>query len=234
MIKILNRLLVAGIFTLLLSEISAVSAGYKPPSGQPAPTGRTSSSGTRGGCLGIAKLPLTTLAPQKHIGQTVSTHPTFAWFVPNSPEFKMVFSLYAYSANGTIKMVKQIDLKTSPGIMKLTLPKDSVGLTFGKRYVWQVAVLCNENYPSNDLVTRAEIEVVQLTNDVKMSLYAVKDPLQRADLYAKAGLWYDALAEALKADNKPLSGKIIASLLEDLAQIEKSNDLREIATTSQI
>lgn len=46
--KILNRLLIAGIFTLLLSEISAVSAGYKPPSDrQPPPKTASSSAGSR-------------------------------------------------------------------------------------------------------------------------------------------------------------------------------------------
>jgi hypothetical protein len=43
--KILNRLLIAAILTLLLSEISAVSAQYKPPSDQPPPRGVTSFSG---------------------------------------------------------------------------------------------------------------------------------------------------------------------------------------------
>lgn len=231
MSKTFHRILSACILTLSLSVVSEAYAEYKAPSTQRAPSGRTSSSGTRGGCLGSTKLPLIALAPQQHIGQTTSTHPTFAWFVPNSPELKMLFSLYEYSANGSLKMVKQIDLKTSPGIMKLSLSQDSPGLTIGKKYLWQVAIICNENYPSNDLVTKAEIEVIQLQSNVKTLLDTVKDPLQKADIYANAGLWYDALGEALKADNNSQSKQIISSLLEDLSQIEKSNDLREIATT---
>lgn len=234
MSKIFHRILSACILTLLLSVVTEADAGYRAPSTQRAPGGRTTASGTRGGCLGIAKLPLTSLAPQQHIGQTVSTHPTFAWFVPESPELKMVFSLYEYDSNGQIKQVEKIELKSSPGIMKFSLPKDRPGLALGKSYLWQVAIVCNENYPSNDLVARAEIEVVQLQNDVKILLDTVKDPLQRADIYANAGLWYDALAETLKADNNSQSRKVFSSLLEDLAQIEKSNDLREIATTSHI
>lgn len=234
MSKIFYRILSASILALLLLGVSEAYAEYKAPSTQRAPGGRTSSSGTRGGCLGTAKLPLITLAPQQHIGQTASTHPTFAWFVPNSPELKMVFSIYEYSANGSLKMVKQIDLKTSPGIMKLSLPKDIPGLTIGKKYLWQVAIICNENYPSNDLVTRAELEVVQLQSNVKALLDTTKDPLQKVDIYASAGLWYDALDEALKTDNNLQSKKVVTSLLEDLAQIEKSNDLREIATTTHI
>lgn len=45
--KILNRLVIASIFTLLLSEISAVSAGYKPPSDQQTPPKTVVSSGGR-------------------------------------------------------------------------------------------------------------------------------------------------------------------------------------------
>ncbi|MFB2876388.1 DUF928 domain-containing protein [Floridanema aerugineum] len=262
MSKMFNRVLSACFLTILLSVQSAAYAEYKEPSSQRAPGGRTDSSGSRGGCSGVAQLPLTTLAPQKHIGQTVSSHPTFAWFVPDSPEIKMEyleqavspyptlawflpvspqykteFSLYEYSSNGTINLIKKIELKSSPGINKLSLPKDTPGLTVGKTYLWQIAVICNENYPSSDLVKKAEIEVVELPSNVKMSLDAVKNPLQRADIYANAGLWYDALGEALTADANSQSGKTVASLLENLAQIEnaeKSNDLRQIASTSPI
>ncbi|MFB2836273.1 DUF928 domain-containing protein [Floridanema evergladense] len=261
MSKMFNRILNACILTLFLSVESAAYAGYRESSSQRPPRTNTDSSGSRGGCSGVAQLPLTTLAPQKHIGQTVSSHPTFAWFVPDSPEIKMEyleqavspyptlawflpvspeykteFSLYEYSSNGTKNLIKKIELKSSPGINKLSLPKDSPGLTVGKTYLWQVAVLCNENYPSADLVKKAEIEIVELPSNVKMSLDAVKDPLQRADIYAQAGLWYDALGEALTANGNSQSGKAVASLLENLAQIEnaeKSSDLRQIASTSR-
>lgn len=261
MSKLFNRILSASILTLFLSVESAVYAGYKEPSGQRAPRTNTDSSGSRG-CSEVAQLPLTTLAPQKHIGQTVSSHPTFAWFVPGSPEikteyleqavspyptlawflpvspeYKTEFSLHEYSSNGTITLIKKIELKSSPGINKLSLPKDTPGLTVGKTYLWQVAVICNENYPSADLVRKAEIEVVPLPMNVKTSLDAVKNPLQRADIYAQAGLWYDALGEALTANGNSQSGKALTSLLENLAQIEdadKSNYLRQIASTSGI
>jgi hypothetical protein len=234
MSKLFHRLLSASILTLFLSTVSAAFAKYNPPPDQRAPRGNTSSTGSRGGCLGITKTPLIALAPQQHIGQTVSTRPTFAWFVPDSQSYKIEFALYEYTSGNNKKLIKKVELNSSPGIMKLSLPESIPDLTVGKTYLWQVAVLCNEGYPSSDLVTRAELEVVSLPMNVKTSLDAVKEPLQRADIYANSGFWYDALSEALKADNTPQSRAAISSLLEELANFESAEVSRELMKVANI
>ncbi|MFB2876387.1 DUF928 domain-containing protein [Floridanema aerugineum] len=235
MSKLFHRLLSASILTLFLSIVSAAFAKYNPPPDQRAPRGNTTSTGTRGGgCSGTAKTTLTALAPQQHIGQTVSTRPTFAWFVPDSQSYKMEFALYEYTSGNNKKLIKKVELNSSPGIMKLSLPESIPDLTVGKTYLWQVAVLCNEGYPSSDLVTRAELEVIPLPTNVKTSIDAVKDPLQRADIYANSGFWYNALSEALKADNTPQSRAAISSLLEELANFESAEVSRELMKVANI
>lgn len=236
MLKFYNRLLTSCILTLSLAIINAALAEYKQPPDQRAPRSSTSTTGSRGGCSGTRELPLTTLAPQKHVGQTVSNYPTFAWFVPDSQSFPMEFALYEYGSDGNIKSVQKIPLTSSQGIMKLSLPKDKLGLTVGKRYLWQVAVLCKPNYPSSDLVATAEIEVVQMPPDLKQTLDATESPLKRADIYAKAGLWYDALGEALESTENSRLGEIASNLLEDLAKLEqpeRSANLRLIASSKR-
>ncbi|XWK88912.1 MAG: DUF928 domain-containing protein [Phormidium sp.] len=235
MSKLFHRLLSACILTLFLSIVSAAFAQYNPPPDQRAPRGNTASTGPRGGgCSGTSKTTLTALAPQKYIGQTVSTRPTFAWFVPDSQSYKMEFTLYESTSGDRIKLIEKIKLDSSPGIMKLSLPESIPDLTVGKTYLWQVALLCNENYPSSDLITKAELEVVPLPMNVKTSLDAVKDPLQRADIYANSGFWYDALSEALKADNTPQSRATVSTLLEELANFESSEVSRELMKVANI
>ncbi|MFB2894664.1 DUF928 domain-containing protein, partial [Aerosakkonemataceae cyanobacterium BLCC-F50] len=180
MSKLFHRLLSASILTLFLSIVSAAFAKYNPPPDQRPPRGNSIGGGSRGGggCSGTSKTTLTALAPQQHIGQTVSTRPTFAWFVPDSQSYKIEFTLYEYTSGNGPKRIEKIQLNSSPGIMKLSLPETIPDLTVGKTYLWQVAVLCNVNYPSNDLVTRAEIEVVPLPMNIKTLLAPVKYPLQ--------------------------------------------------------
>jgi hypothetical protein len=235
MSKFLHRLLSASILTLLLSIVSAVSAQYKPPSNQRPPRGNSISSGHRGGgCLRIAQIPLTTLAPQKYVGHSVSSRPTFAWFVPDTESYKIEFALYEYSANNNKKLITRIPLESSPGIMKLSLPETIPDLTVGKSYLWQVAIICNENSPSTDLIASAEIEITELKADVKRSLDAAKEPLKKAEVYANAGLWYDALREALTADNTPESRAMISNLLEEVADMESSEVSKKLLQIANI
>ncbi|MFB2897266.1 hypothetical protein ACE1CI_30490, partial [Aerosakkonemataceae cyanobacterium BLCC-F50] len=57
---------------------------------------------------------------------------------------------------------------------------------------------------------------------------------QRADIYANAGFWYDALSEALKADNTPQSRATISTLLEELANFESSEVSRQLIKVANI
>ena len=126
--------------------------------------------------------------------------------------------------------------------MKLTLPEDKPSLTLGERYLWQVAILCDSNHPSSDLIARAEIEVVQVPLALKRAL-ATKNRFEMAEVYAEAGLWYDALSEALGSAKDARLGKVASSLLEDLAKLEEpkatqiessqSENLRQIASSQR-
>jgi hypothetical protein len=194
-----------------------VMAEYQPPADQKSPAGYTQSTGSRGGCEVNGETALTTLAPQRHIGQTTSTHPTFAWFVPDSKSLPLEFALYKYTPSGDIKLAYKTGLRTTPGIMKLSLPKSHLGLMLGERYIWQIAMLCDPNHPSNDVVAKAEIERVEMSPTLASKLFKIRDRTSKIELYAQAGLWYDALGETLWGASQKEAG----SLLEELAQLEE-------------
>lgn len=191
-------------------------AEYQPPTDQKPPSSYTQSAGPRGGCEVAEEAGLTALAPQNHVGQTTLSHPTFAWFVPDSNSLPLEFALYKYTPTGNVQLAYKTRLRTTLGIMKLSLPKNYPGLVLG-RYIWQVAMLCNPNHPSSDMVAKAEIERVEMLPILAKKLPQTRDRAAKVELYAQAGLWYDALAEALwEASLKSEA----ASLLEDLARLE--------------
>jgi Domain of Unknown Function (DUF928) len=216
--------------TMILSLTQRTLAEYKPPPNQKPPSGYTDSSGVRGGCRAIGNSgELTLLAPVSHVGQTSSPHSTFAWFVPNYQSMPIEFSIYEFdTSDQPKKLAYKHQLQSLPGIMKLSLPQEQQGLKVGKRYLWQVEILCNNNRPSRNPLARAEIEVVPMPQTLKTALLNTTDRSQKVYLYAAAGMWYDALREALAFSANGQSGKIVATLLQDLANLEKATQKRDL------
>lgn len=214
-------LLASCILCLSLGTTLIALAEYQPPPNPSAPRDPSRGTGTtggRGGCSTQSEVSLTALAPHSHVGQTVSTSPTVAWFVPDSESFLLKFYLYEYEGNNQRRILEQ-DLQSSPGIMKLSLPNLSVG----KRYRWQVVLLCNPNRPSGALLAGAEIEVVPLSPTLKTKLAATTDSLAKANLYAQDGLWYDAFGETLAVTDDLKTKELMLNLLENLANLESNS-----------
>lgn len=225
---ITSKLLFSCTFILYLTLTNTAIATYKPPENPSSPKTATGSNGSRGnGCQGDAKTSLITLAPLAYVGQTVSLQPTFTWFVPDSQSRKIEFSIYQY-VNGKLEPVDTILMQSSPGIMTFSLEKTKTSLSVGEKYLWQVALLCNPNHPSEDLIARAEIEVVTIPPSLKNAISRTKEVVKRSDLYAENGIWYDALAESLNdSTNKTSTLKLLEELRN--VEIEKVSKISEPA-----
>lgn len=166
-----------------------------------APTNGRSSGGR--GC-GTSTLPpddvpaLILLTPSGGSGQTVSTRPTFAWFVRDAMASPLEFRLYEQEAD-RFKLVKEIKddrLRSAPGIMVMSSAGALPELAVGKRYRWQVELVCNPSRPSSNLFAQADIEVIPLQTGLKNQLAQTRDRLTQAKLYTQANLWYDVLKTA--------------------------------------
>ena len=175
-------------------------------------------------------MPLTVLASQNYVGRTISQHPTFAWFVPRDSASKsMQFTIYEWVPGGKPKEVRKMSLQSSPGIMKLSPFSDSeLGLQLGKEYLWQVVIHCDPDNPSGDLVSEANIEVVGIPAAVQSELNTAVNSAQKANIYAQAGLWYNALGEALKLAEPSKLGEVGSTLLNELAQSEAPKTTPEL------
>lgn len=224
---LISKLLLNCIFALsLILTTNTVIAAYKPPETPSRPKTTTGSNSSRTNeCADNSKISLTALAPFSHVGQTVSVQPTFAWFAPNAKGREIEFSLYEY-INGKVKLIHKTQMQSSPGIMKFSLADQKISLTVGNKYLWQVALLCNPNHPSEDLLVRAEIEVVAMPITLNNMLLKTKELSQRSKLYAEAGFWYDALAETLSDfTNKELRLNLLAEL--STLELEETNKITE-------
>lgn len=219
------------VLSLSLGFCSDALAGYRPrnPSRPKTPPGSWASRGceTQGSqaTASTIQAPLTLLAPRSYIGSTSSTHPTFAWFVPEQKSYPVELTLFEYSPEqGRGQLIQTIPLQSSSGIMHFSLPTDLPGLTVGKTYIWQVALICSRNRPSKNPWLEAIVQVVQPPTELQTALSTTTDPLQRSQQYAEAGFWYDAFAEALKTPGEASRRQ----LLMDLSKIESPDQQKRL------
>ena len=212
------------ICSICLSVIfaSTALAEYKKPKTTSAPdSSTTTSTATRGGCINSTdnNLSLTAIAPYSHVGQTTSTHPTFTWFIPDPEYFPLEFHLEEYKGD-RLKTVYKQKLTSKPGVMSLSLPQNSSGLTVGKKYRWKIVMRCTR-YKA--VVTMAEIEIVAPTSELKTAFDNTSGISRIVDLYSSTGLWYDALEMTLSAANAHQI-ELQNQLIQELAAVEtKSN-----------
>jgi hypothetical protein len=223
--KRINIKLVAScVLSVALVTTPVALAEYVPPSVPPSspPPSSSTVGGRRGGVCDGGDMPLTVLASRKYIAKTISGRPTFAWFVPDSRPFDMEFTIVEIGSGGKKgKEVLSLSLQSSQGIMKLSpFSPDAPGLEVGKVYFWEVAILCDGDHPENARVDGASIEVVEIPTTVQSQLNKAVDSFEKVNIYGKAGLWYDALGEALKVAKASKLGEVGSSLLKDLAKWE--------------
>lgn len=212
--KIFLSLKVSLSLSLMLIITNIAKADYKPPSNQQPPKYSSSQLGVRGRCPGHNVF-LEILAPQNYVGQTASSRPTFAWFFNSSESFPLEFRLYEYVEDDQQELIYESKTTTQPHITTLSLPEAIPDLEKNKRYLWQVAVICNPNNPSLDVVSSAEFELAEIPADLAEKLSRTEDSLTRSELYADAGFWYDAFDEAVQSENYQHINILSISIIND-------------------
>lgn len=211
-----QALIASLILTLSIGIAPMALAKYRPPKRPSAPK-ETMPRVSRGdSCDRKAEGKLTPLVPFSHIGQTSSPHPTFTWFVPDRTPHPLQFRLFTRTG----QPLYRTEIQSQPGIMSVALPPNLPQLTIEQSYQWQVVLVCDPKVPSRNVVATAEIQVVEPDASLQTQLAAVQTPQQRIDLYAEAGLWYDAIAVALKASETAQTQLPVLDLLDSLASSE--------------
>ncbi len=212
--KIIPISLLALLLLILLENNILVLAGtpytYNPPKQRKKVIkSRTVSAGSRG-CAKAnfqnAKVRL--LAPEAYVGLTTTSHPTFFWEVTaNSP----VQTRFTVVEPGEIEPIVDFQqLVQKSGVIKWQLPPQLPGLNQGKPYRWTVALICNPNRSSQNAYAYAWIERVPKSS--YLTEYLKLRNVEPAIVYAREGIWYDALTEAYK--NNSSSPSFLSLLIQ--------------------
>jgi hypothetical protein len=197
---------------------------YRPPR-RGAPLVRVG-GGTRG--QGDIQPAVYVLVPE-HTGLTSHAQPELFWYSSGPTTARLEFALID---DHSIDPILETSLQPtrSAGIQRISLAEYGIELSPGLEYQWSVAFIPEPEQRSRDLVASGRIEYVPPTPALAGEIEeAAQQDL--AYLYAREGLWYDALAalsaqiEAAPTDTKLREFR--AALLEqvglrDVAAAEKT------------
>jgi hypothetical protein len=155
--------------------------------------------------------------PQEQTGFTTSDRPTFFWHL--SAPAPVVFTI---TQQGNPKPLLEQRLETATaGINEFRLPtsQPELKLSPDTKYRWSVQVVCNQRFSQNVFV-QAWIRREVLSPELATKLANATSDLQKAEIYAQAGLWYDVLgAMATVRATQPQNQAILKERLALLEQV---------------
>jgi hypothetical protein len=192
-----------------IETAQAKNVRYVPPSRRGAPA-RTQGGGSRG--CALESTPVTILAPADHVGLTTQARPKLFWYSANDSMLPMQISLVE---PGVSEPIWVTEVQTgAAGFNQVQLPDTVPELVVGRRYRWTVTRLCNIRRPSNNIYARGWIE--RVNPDAIAQAATGLSSGDRVNAYAEAGLWYDAVMQAVaqSQDRNAESRSVLMTLLE--------------------
>lgn len=212
--------------TALAQSEWLVSVSFPKPSGGSSSPERTTGAGHRdagGSCVarGQGILPMTALMPLDNVGTTVTANPSLSIYLPRTTaEFAEVviededFNEVYVKSDFAIPA----ELKERAGIVTLNL--EGANLEPNKTYTWSFALICNENDRSQDRAIEGLFERKELNSALQAQLEQAQ-PIDRAKLYAGAGIWNETLA---------ILAQLRSSNPDEWLELLKSVELEAIAS----
>lgn len=141
---------------------------------------------------------LVSLVPKTNYGQTEKGYPSFYFYLPPTEASQLKLVILNDATNEFV-YEGRFSIQGQAGIANVSLPNNGLQqpLEVDQRYVWYLAVICDENDPSADVVVEGYIERVASVTATEEALAS-----ELPAIYAEAGLWYDAVVASadLKAD----------------------------------
>ncbi len=192
-----------------IEAAQAKNVRYVPPSRRGAPA-RTQGGGSRG--CALESTPVTILAPADHVGLTTQARPKLFWYSANDSMLPMQISLVE---PGVTEPIWVTEVQTgAAGFNQVQVPDTVPELVVGRRYRWTVTRLCNVRRPSNNIYARGWIE--RVSPDAIAPATKALSSGDRVSAYAEAGLWYDAVMQAVaqSQDRDAASRSVLMTLLE--------------------
>jgi hypothetical protein len=163
---------------------------YQPPPNSPGNMRVDGSSPTRDHGSGLPSLYI--LAPD-HVGLTIQEQPVVFWYLSKPTDTPLALTLMLDDPNAKDPILEiNLDPHES-GIRSFDLAKYHVKLEPGVGYQMSLALKPVKNQGANDVFCSAEIMRIAPPHLLVAQLLATSDPLEKARLLAKNGMFYDAI-----------------------------------------
>ena len=196
-----------------------------PPNNKPP----TMSGGPRrfvpGKCENFPEASFTALMPENKIARTVSDYPTFFFYLPQPNAELAEFILE--DENGNLIYAQALTIKDLSGVIGVSIPANTnvPPLEVGKNYIWKFSLVCDPEDRASDWVETGIVRRVELSAEILRQLENA-DPRWKTFIYAKNGIWQDALGNLVAARRANPNAPVFQTDWESLLDSVK---LREIA-----
>ncbi|VEP12090.1 conserved hypothetical protein [Hyella patelloides LEGE 07179] len=159
----------------------------------------TSAGGSRSYCQNpLRGKSLTLLVPEeKVVHQTVSKNPAFFFHSQSTTTIPLIFTLV--DPEEIEPLVEKSLSISQPGYHKVVIPQE-VKLKPGKIYSWHIAIPCAEAPENFREVLTASVELGFVSPEIAQRIEKTNSPSLKSLLYAREGIWYDAINFWKKAE----------------------------------
>jgi Domain of Unknown Function (DUF928) len=144
------------------------------------------------------KIKLTPLVPENQIGRTVSEYPVFFFYLPKTDAKQAEFVL----EDDKGKQIYQttLNINNSSGVIGISIPTNQKisPLQIDKDYTWSIALICDDKDRSADVFEKGIVRRVEVNADIRSQLQKA-EPRLKAVIYARTGIWQDALSTLVAA-----------------------------------
>jgi hypothetical protein len=140
------------------------------------------------------------IAPGEYSGLTTSATPSLYFYVSRRVSYPTRFTISAPRQPAPV-IETSIPSPDAAGIYAIRLADHRVRLESGTIYTWSISIILDAKAPSRDIVASASLVRVPLDPNLDAALRVVPAP-RRVGLLASAGLWYDAVAEAVDLNQR--------------------------------
>jgi Domain of Unknown Function (DUF928) len=155
----------------------------------------TTGGATRGSSNGEQHPQIISLIPKQKFGLTFSERPKFFWYISESTSQNAEFLLL--DRNDNLVYETRFPLPKKAGIFAFTLPDNAPTLKVSNQYHWYLSVNSNSDQIDDTVNLEGWVERIKPDINLQIKLSKLK-PQYQSEVYAEAGIWYDALANLVQ------------------------------------
>jgi len=208
------------LIVLPLTLTPAIGVTFQ-PKGSPEQTAGGASRGNSSGMCATGnfgdKNAFAALIPATDGELIAAAYPTVLVKVPESKSVQAEFILSDENLNPIYQTT--VTLNGELGILSLSVPSNTEPLAIGKRYKWNLSIICDARNRLEDIIVGGWLKRASLSETISHQLENA-DALQKANIYAQNGFWYDTVATLAQLKrSRPEDPKIAAEWLQLLESV---------------